>query len=81
MISTKDDILGPVRQKLLDENQQLLVKCPQELETNFVKAGGQAKRAVVTGLAGTKLQFVAAVPAAIVAGILEYLGGFRANEK
>ena len=81
MISTKDDILAPVRQKLLDENQHLLVKPPQDLEANFVKPGGRAERAVVTGAAGTRLQFVAAVPAAIVAGIIEYLGGPKAGER
>ena len=77
----KDDILAPVRQKLLDENQHLLVKPPQDLETNFVKQGGQAGRAALRDDAGTKLQFVAAVPAAIAAGIIEYLSGPRASEK
>ena len=81
MTSMKDDILAPVRQKLLDENQHLLVKPPQDLETNSVKPSGQAKKAVLTGAAETKLQFVAAVPATMVAGIIEYLGCPRAGEK
>jgi hypothetical protein len=79
MTSLKDDILAPVRQKLVDENQQLLVKLPSDLEAKFVKSGGRTGSAVLTGAAGTKLQFVAAVPAAIAAGILEYLGGPRAG--
>jgi len=81
MNSLKDDILAPVRQKLLDENQHLLVKPPQDLEANFVKSGGSAEKAALTGAAGTKFQFVAAVPAAIVAGIVEYLGDPRAGGK
>lgn len=76
----KDDILAPVRQKLLDENQHLLVKPPQDLETNPVKPGGRIQRAALTGAAGTKLQFVPAVPAAIAAGIIQYLGGPKASE-
>ena len=79
MISPKDDILASVRQKLLDENQQLLVKPPQDLQANSVKSGGRAERAALTGAAGTKLQFVAAVPAAIIAGIIEYLCGPKAG--
>ena len=81
MTSQKDDILAPVRQKLLDENQHLLVKPPQDLETNFAKPGSRAERAALTGAAGTKLQFVAAVPAAIVAGIIRYLSGPGASGK
>ena len=77
----KDDILAPMRQKLLDENQHLLVKLPQDLDTSFVKLGSRVGRGVLTGTGGTRLQFVAAVPAAIVAGIIEYLGGPRAGEK
>lgn len=80
MNSQKNDILAPVRQKLLDENQQLLVKPPQDLEANFVKLGGQAEKARLAG-AGAKLLFVAAVPTAVVAGILEYLGGTRVGGK
>ncbi len=75
MISLKDDILAPVRQKLLAENQQMLVSLPSDLEAKFVKSGGRAGSAALTGAAAAKLQFVAAVPAAIAAGILEYLGG------
>ncbi len=74
-MNLKEDILDPVRQKLLDENQQLFVRPPQNLEANFVKSGGRAKG----GAAGTKLQFVAAVPAAVVVGIIGYLGGPRAD--
>ncbi len=81
MISSKDDILALVRQKLLDENQHLLVNPPPDLETTFVKSGSRAETAALTGVAGTKLQFVVAVPAAIVAGIIGYLGGPRASEK
>ena len=81
MISLKDDILAPVRQKLLEENQHLLVKLPPDLEANSFKSGNQVARAALAGAAGTKLQFIAAVPAAIVAGIVEYLGGPRAGRK
>ena len=76
MTFLKDDILASVRQKLLEDNQQMLVNLPQDLEANFVKSSG---RAAPSGAAAAKLQFVAAVPAAIVAGILEYLGGPRAS--
>ncbi len=79
MTFLRDDILAPVRQKLLEENQQLLVSLPQDLEANFAKSGSPAARAALTGAAGTKLQFVAAVPAAIAAGIVEYLSGPRAG--
>ena len=81
MISLKDDILAPVRQKLLDENQRLLVQLPQELEANFVKSGGKPESAALTGDAATKLQFAPAVPAFVVAGILEYLGGPKGQRK
>ena len=81
MTFLKDDILAPVRQKLLEENQQLLVNLPQDLEAKFVKPGGRAESAGLTGAAAAILQFVAAVPAAIVAGILEYLGGPRVGGK
>ena len=81
MTSMKDDILVPVRQKLLDENQHLLTKPPQDLEANFVKPSRQAEKARLAGAAATKLQFVAAVPAAIVAGIIEYLSGPKAGER
>lgn len=81
MISMKDDILAPVRQKLLDENQQMLAKSPQDLEANFVKLGRRVEKADLTDSAGAKLRFVAAVPVAIAAGIIEYLAGPRAGGK
>ena len=77
----KDDILAPVRQKILEENQDLLVKLPQDLEANVVKLGSRAGTAALTGAAGAKLQFDAAVPAAVAAGIGEYLAGPRAGRK
>ena len=70
-----------MRQKLLDENQHLLVKPPQDLETNFARPGVRTGRAVLSGVDRTKLRYVASVPAAIVAGIIEYLSGPRAGEK
>ena len=79
MTSLKDDILAPVRQKLLDENQHLLVNLPQNLEAGSVKSGGWAGKTALPSSVGTKIQFVAAVPAAIVAGIIEYLAGPRAG--
>lgn len=81
MNSLNDDILAPVRQKLLDENQNLLVNLPQDLEAKFVKLGGRSESAALTSGAATRLQFVPAVPSAIVTGILEYLGGPRASGK
>lgn len=77
----KDDILAPVRQKLLDENQHRLVRPPQNLEANSVKSDGRAETALLTSVAKTKLQFVTAVPTAIVAGIIAYLGGPKVGEK
>lgn len=79
MTFLKDNILASVRQKLLEENQQMLVNLPQDLEAKFVKSVGRAGSAALTGAAAAKLQFVAAVPAAIVAGILEYLSGPKAS--
>lgn len=75
MSSLKDDILAPVRQKLLDEGQHLLVRPPQDVEANFVKQSGRAEAGASVGTAATKLEFVAAVPAAIIAGIIRYFGG------
>ena len=72
----KDDILAPVRQKLLEENPHLLVNLPQDLDAKFVKSSGRAE-----STAGAKLQFAPAVPAAIVAGIREYLSGPSADRK
>ena len=77
----KDDIFAPVRQKLLEEDQDLLVKLPQDLEANFVKPGGRAGTGALTGAAGAKLQFDAAVPATVAAGIREYLAGLRTGRK
>jgi len=81
MSSTKGDLLAPVRQKLLEENQHLLVNLPQNLEATVVNPDGRVKADVLTGAARTKLQFVAAVPAAVAAGIIGYLGGPKSNEK
>ena len=78
MTSLKDDILAPVRDKLLRENQHLLVNLPQDLEARLFRMGGRAESAAA---AGAKLHFTPAVPAAIVAGIVRYLGGPRADEK
>jgi len=75
MSSLKDDILEPVRRKLLDEGQQLLVKTPQDVGANFVKQGVGAGAGASADTAATKLWLVAAVPAAIIAGIIGYLGG------
>lgn len=79
MSSLKDDILAPVRQKLMEENQHLLVNLPQNLEACSFKSHSRAEKAASTGAAGTKLQFIAAVPAAIAAGIAAYLSGPRAG--
>ena len=77
MSSLKDDILAPVRQKLLDEGQHLLVRLPQDVEANFVKQSGRAEAGASVGTAAKKSGFVAAVPAAIIAGIIGYFGGPR----
>lgn len=81
MSSLKDDILAPVRQKLLDEGQQLLVKTPQDVEANLIKQGGNAGMGASADTAATKLGLVAAVPAAIIAGIIGYLGGPKGTQQ
>lgn len=72
---TLDDFLALVRQKLIDEGQHLLVRPPQDVEANFVKQGGRAEMAASVGTAAKKLGFVAAVPVAMIVGIVGYLGG------
>lgn len=77
MTLLKDDILALVRQKLLEESQHLLAQPPPDLEANFVKSSGGSEKAASLGAAGTKLLFDAAVPAAVVAGIRQYLGDLK----
>lgn len=87
----KDDLLAPVRQKLLDEGQHQLVKVPQDLEASFTKQGGWAG-AVSGATAGAalgayasvampELGLVAAVPLAVIIGIAGYFGGAKAGSK
>ena len=95
MTLKNDDILKPVREKLLAEGQNLLVKVPQDLEGGFKKQGslagaisGAATGAALGGFAGTagavlggfvgtaipEIGFVAAVPVAVIVGIMGYFG-------
>ena len=95
MTSKNDDILKPVREKLLVEGQHLLARVPQDLEGGFNKQGGlagaisgAATGAALGGFAGTagavlggfvgtaipEIGFVAAVPVAVIVGIMGYFG-------
>ena len=65
MTSRSYDILAPVRQKLLEEGQPKLLRAPQELQGNFKKHGGTAQ---------PRAGFVAAVPLAVIGGIIGYFG-------
>ena len=91
MIFQKDDILAPVRQKLLEEGQHQLAKAPEDLEANFEKQGGWAG-AISGATAGATLGahfgvatlgpgFVTAVPLAVIVGIIGYFGGAKAGSK
>jgi len=96
MILQSDDILAPVRQKLLDEDQNKLAKVPQDLRADFGKQGGWAGLVsgasagaalgayATTAIAGTAipdLGLVAAVPLAVIVGIMGYFGGAKAGSK
>lgn len=86
-----DDVLAPVRQKLLDESQQELLKVPQDLNTNFEKQGGWAG-AFSGATAGAALGahvsiitmgtgLVATVPLALIGGVIGYFSGGKAGSR
>lgn len=87
----KSDILASVREKLLAEGQNQLPKVPQDLKSDFKKPGGwagamsgAAAGAALGSLAGfamPELGLVAAVPVAVVLGIVGYFGGAKAGSK
>lgn len=91
MTSLKDDVLASVRQKLLDEDQAQLAKVPQDLKADFGKQGGWAGAvsgasagAALGAFAGTampEIGFVAAVPIAVVVGIIGYFSGAKVGSK
>ena len=85
MTSQKNDIFVSVREKLLEEGRNQLAEVPQDLKANFKKQGGWAG-AMIGAIAGAGLGAVigppipeiglaAAVPAAVVFGIIGYFGG------
>lgn len=86
-----DDVLAPVRQKLLDESQQELLKVPKELNTNFERQGGWT--GALSGAAGgaalgahvSIMTFgtgiVATVPLALIGGVIGYFSGAKAGSK
>lgn len=91
MTLEKNDILAPVREKLLNEGQNQLPKVPQDLKSDFRKPGGWAgamSGAVagvalgsLAGITMPELGLVAAVPVAVVLGIIGYFGGAKAGSK
>jgi len=91
MTLEKNDILASVREKLLTEGQNQLPKVPQDLKSDFKKPGGwagamsgAAAGAALGSLAGfamPELGLVAAVPVAVVLGIVGYFGGAKAGSK
>ena len=91
MTSKKNDIFVSVRQKLLDEGQSQFPKVPQDLKSDFEKQGGWAGAmsgatagaalGTLAGLSMPELGLVAAVPVAVVLGIVGYFGGAKAGSK
>ena len=86
-----NDIFAPVRQKLLEEDQNKFLKVPKDLDTNFEKHGGWTG-AVSGATAGAALGahvtvmtmgtgLVATVPLAVIGGIIGYFGGAKAGSK
>ena len=90
MTLEKNDILAPVREKLLNEGQNQLPKVPQDLKSDYKKPGGWAgaiSGAVAgatlgsfVGIAMPELGLVAAVPMAVVLGIIGYFGGSKVKK-
>ena len=88
---TDDDILAPVRQKLLDEHRADLVNIPAELNETFEKHGGWAgaisgatfgaTQGAHIGIATGGIGFAATVPLAIIGGVVGYFGGAKAGSK
>ncbi|MGI4791053.1 MAG: hypothetical protein ACRYFS_19680 [Janthinobacterium lividum] len=86
-----DDILAPVRQKLLGESQQELLRVPKDLNTNFEKQGGWAgafSGATAGAVMGAHVSIitlgtglVATVPLALIGGVIGYFGGAKVGSK
>ena len=68
MTSRNQDILAPIRQKLIEESQAKLLKAPQDLQGNFQKHGSTAQQGTV---------FSASVPLAVISGIIGYFGTLK----
>ena len=88
---SNDDILAPVRQKLLDEDGAELINIPTELNATFEKHGGWAgaisgatvgaTHGVHIGIATGGTAFAATVPLAVIGGVIGYFGGAKAGSK
>ena len=85
------DVLAPVRQKLLDESRQELLRVPKDLSTNFERQGGWAG-AFSGATAGAALGahvsiftlgtgLAATVPLALIGGVIGYFGGAKAGSR
>ena len=91
MTLEKNDILASVREKLLNEGQNQLPKVPQDLKSDFKKPGGWAGAmsgatagaalGALAGISMPELGLVAAVPLAVILGIIGYFGGVKAGSK
>lgn len=89
--TSNDDILAPVRQKLLDEDRSQLISIPTELNATFEKHGGWAgavsgatvgaTHGVHIGIATGGTAFAATIPLAIIGGVIGYFGGAKAGSK
>lgn len=91
MTSQKNDIFVSVREKLLEEGRNQLAEAPQDLKGNFKKQGGWAGAMIgaatgaslgaVVGPSIPELGLAAAVPVAVVFGIIGYFGGGKNRRK
>ena len=75
-MTSKNDILTSVRGKLLAEGMSHFAEVPQDLGTDFKKQGGLVGAAFGTsaGAYATEYGLDAAVPTAVVIGIMGYFG-------
>ena len=88
---SNDDVLAPVRQKMLEESQHELLRVPTNLDTNFEKQGGWAgafSGATAGAALGTHVSIltmgtgiIATVPLALIGGVIGYFGGAKAGSK
>lgn len=71
-MTSKNDILVTVREKLLAEGMNYFAGVPQDLNADFKKQSGWM--GVTSGTLAMEHGFDAAVPAAVVVGIIGYFG-------